>query len=600
MQKIFIVLLLFVCTQIKAQPFQIRGVLPWHNFLSGPSAWNEDDYAKYLDDCQKNGINFIAFHNYTGGGERYLNYVEPMIKIQYKNVLPEAGFDHSGMARWGYLPMKIKDFPFGLEKHFFSTRGVGYFGADCAVTAKTNEERYEKAQSLMQKVLAMAHERKMQMAMGFEFGVAPPEYASIRTNSDMYWKGDGSLVYNPFDPDATGILYATIDNIIETYKGIDWIYLWLNEHCMFGINPEIALKNKYMQQFYSENEKFYDSDEVNESLKFLGVWSQAYIQKAYNYIRLKAPGIKIAIGGWGSESQMALLLRGLDKALPQDITFSMLNPDQGKFGHPAFFSEIAQNRDVWAIPWLESDASLWHLQPRVDDLRSQVKKASADKLNGVIGIHWRTEEIRENFETFMFFAQNPDSTNSTNDIYRDYCAVNFGNFAAQHLSPVLAKYDINGILKQIASEEYYAYTPAWGKLSQVQINACNEIIQAIDLCNDNNPNEEQLQNLKWLKANYQFALLFNNVSRGLEPAWNIRDRYLIAMEPSVISADEITNAKVSLKNIPIRQMMEVFASKVRSRGELGELSSIIQRVWGEYQLLDKFLKTQSLNSDITK
>jgi hypothetical protein len=46
--------------------------------------------------------------------------------------------------------------------------------------------------------------------------------------------------------------------------------------------------------------------------------------------------------------------------------------------------------------------------------------------------------------------------------------------------------------------------------------------------------------------------------------------------------------------------MEVFASKVRSRGELGELSSIIQRVWGEYQLLDKFLKTQLPNSDITK
>ena len=40
-------------------------------------------------------------------------------------------------------------------------------------------------------------------------GVAPPEYASIRTHGDMYWMGEGSLVYNPFDPDATGILYAT-------------------------------------------------------------------------------------------------------------------------------------------------------------------------------------------------------------------------------------------------------------------------------------------------------------------------------------------------------------------------------------------------------
>jgi len=72
------------------------------------------------------------------------------------------------------------------------------------------------------------------------------------------------------------------------------------------------------------------------------------------------------------------------------------------------------------------------------------------------------------------------------------------------------------------------------------------------------------------------------------------------MEPTVISADELIKAKESLKNIPIRQMMEVFASKVRSRGELGELSSIIQRVWGEYQLLDKFLKTHLLNLNLTK
>jgi hypothetical protein len=30
--------------------FAIRGTLPWHNFLSGPTAWNEGDYRAYLDD----------------------------------------------------------------------------------------------------------------------------------------------------------------------------------------------------------------------------------------------------------------------------------------------------------------------------------------------------------------------------------------------------------------------------------------------------------------------------------------------------------------------------------------------------------------------
>ena len=35
-----------------AHPFSIRGTLPWHNFLCGPSAWNEEDYRKCLDNLK--------------------------------------------------------------------------------------------------------------------------------------------------------------------------------------------------------------------------------------------------------------------------------------------------------------------------------------------------------------------------------------------------------------------------------------------------------------------------------------------------------------------------------------------------------------------
>ena len=77
----------------KCSNFEIRGVLPWHNFLCGPSAWNEQDYEMYLDNCQAQGINFIGFHNYTGGGERYITYVEPgdaLIAFSRKKVLQIA------------------------------------------------------------------------------------------------------------------------------------------------------------------------------------------------------------------------------------------------------------------------------------------------------------------------------------------------------------------------------------------------------------------------------------------------------------------------------------------------------------------------------
>ena len=45
-----------------------------------------------------------------------------------------------------------------------------------------------------------------------------------------------------------------------------------------------------------------------------------------------------------------------------------------------------------------------------------------------------------------------------------------------------------------------------------------------------------------------------------------------------------------LHEAPMEKLFLTFASRVRSRGELGELSSLNQRVWGEYLLLKEFLE----------
>ena len=46
-QYIFILLCLPV-SLLAQEKFNIRGVLPWHNFLSGPTGWNLEDYRDYL------------------------------------------------------------------------------------------------------------------------------------------------------------------------------------------------------------------------------------------------------------------------------------------------------------------------------------------------------------------------------------------------------------------------------------------------------------------------------------------------------------------------------------------------------------------------
>ena len=46
--KLILLITCFFSLQIYAEDkntFKIRGVLPWHNFMCGPSAWNERDYT---------------------------------------------------------------------------------------------------------------------------------------------------------------------------------------------------------------------------------------------------------------------------------------------------------------------------------------------------------------------------------------------------------------------------------------------------------------------------------------------------------------------------------------------------------------------------
>lgn len=50
----------------------------------------------------------------------------------------------------------------------------------------------------------------------------------------------------------------------------------------------------------------------------------------YKHLKSKGSRAKLILGGWGGGHQLPSLLKGLDRALPQDIIFSCLNPDLGK------------------------------------------------------------------------------------------------------------------------------------------------------------------------------------------------------------------------------------------------------------------------------
>jgi hypothetical protein len=568
--------------QPDASPFAIRGTLPWHNFLSGPSAWDEGDYEQYLNQLKKLDLNYVVFHCYTGGAERYTPYVEPIIRIQYRDVLPLATFDTSLTARWGYRPLRIPEFAFDTARLFPRPEGAEAFGARCSVLARTNEEHYRKAQALMRRVLEMAHDRGIQFGVGFEFGIHPPEFASI-VPPDSWIRG--ANIPDPFHPASIEILRNTLDNILEAYPGIDWIWLWLHEHTMHVGRATSA--GEGFRTALERNKKHFEALGSTEAI-ITGVWSLGYIQQTHEYLAQRAPKVRLAISGWGGGIQLPALLTGLDQALPTNIVLTCLNPSQGWEPQPPFLVEIAKHRPVWAIPWLEGDLRLWHLQPRVALLREQVLLAREQKLQGVLAIHWRTEEMRANLQAFGRFAARPQAAPTVEEFYRQDCEEQYGKEAAVVISPKLVRFDRDQSLAA-NSPEYYPYDPSWGRLRPDLRASLNADLADIAKLTNQVADARHRANLDWLAANLEFTLLLDEVSVNLEAAYRLKDACLAEKLAANAIPGEVAAARKSWKAAPMEKLFRTYARRVRSKGELGELSALNQKVWLLYRELDRFL-----------
>jgi len=560
------------------EPFAIRGTLPWHNFLSGPTAWNEADYREYLDRMKAMELNLIVFHCYTGGHERYVTYVEPLIKIRYRDVTPLAALDTTLTARWGYRPMKVKDFPYGTDQLFKLPDGAEAFGADCALLARDNDDRYRRCQELMRKVMDMAHERGIKFAIGFEVGVHPPEFASIAPGGTHLW----GTIGDPTKPASQEILRATIDDIFKVYPGIDYIWLWIHEH-----SATMSSAAGGLAKLSEKNSHYFEGD---QAVKTSGVFSLEYINQAYRYIKEKNSNVNVVISGWLWNKNLPGVLKGLDKALPKDIIFSALSPDQGWSPQPDFFTDIARNRQIWAIPWLEGDRKLLHLQPRVNLMREHVKLARRQKLDGVIGIHWRTEETRLALEVFARFAKNPSDTTTVEAIYRRDCASQYGPEAAKTLTPVLTELDIRQGIDKTISPDYFPYSPSWGRLNEKDRRVTEDLLVQIRGLARTADSSAHQQNLNWLADKLQYSLLFDEVSQAVEPAYKLKDQYLLGQLTKDGQAEAVRVAKAALDTAPVQAMLTTYARTVRSRGEMGVLCSLNQRVYLQFRELQDFLK----------
>ena len=158
-----------------------RIVFNWHNFLSGCSSWNYDDWALWIDQSRRMRFNTVMIHAYGNN--------------------PMFTFAHHGVAKpAGFLTSTVRGRDWGTE-HVNDVRRLAggsvfsgpVFGADAALAPV--DRRAEETQAMMKRVLAHAGASGMHVCFALDVDTAssnPQEVVLTLPESARFRLSDGA------------------------------------------------------------------------------------------------------------------------------------------------------------------------------------------------------------------------------------------------------------------------------------------------------------------------------------------------------------------------------------------------------------------------
>jgi hypothetical protein len=344
--------------------FEVRGLLPFHDFPEGPDWWNRDDYLAAIAQLPKLRMNFIGFHTYP---EEEVG-PEPGVWIGLPaDANPDGTVSFSYPAQWAstarngpwsFTAMKTSDFTGGasllFERDNFAPDVMGGSVPSPRTPGESNEV-FNRTGELFRDAFAEAKLLGVRTCIGTETPLTIPALVKERL---VRQKRD------PKDPAVVRDLYEGMFRRIAAACPVDNYWLWTPESWTW--------ENNKPGQFQATTRD---------------------IQSALDALTALGKPFTLATCGWvlgPREDRTAL-----DRFLPKDSPMSCINRKVGHAPDEPGFANLT-GRPKWVIPWLENDPSLVAPEPWVGRMRVDAAEARRLGCTGLIGIHWRTKAIAGN------------------------------------------------------------------------------------------------------------------------------------------------------------------------------------------------------------
>lgn len=355
----------------------VRGILPWSNWPQTTTSYSWADWTSVIDQMAKMRMNLLMVHNYAD--ELYHN-------VPIEGKLPRVYLPHT---KSGYMIGHPAWIPWAYRFKGRDLIDDCSFGAESSLHGESfsNEEAYARGVAMFRRVIDYAHTRGVRIALGVDI------------NDTVKGKGklnDAQRAKLALEPD---FVKARVDQLINDYPELD-----------------------YFVAFCSEG--------VSQIKDTAPEWTRA-IRYIRDEFKKRAPGIKLAIAGWGQRAEYI-------EGIPDDVIVAPIAPYKAYAQDGA----IAGKRDFWAGPWMEkdNDDSMFYMPYRVllsATVDSWQKRSSNTR--GLYALTWRNTDAID--AKFWYLARAPwDAQNrmkTGRDAYYAYAVANYGKEAADLVTPII-------------------------------------------------------------------------------------------------------------------------------------------------------------------
>ncbi len=349
--------------------FEVRGILPFHDFPEGPDWWNTDDYKAILAQLPKLRMNFIGLHTYPENEPNNKRNSEPAVWIGLDEHINQDGtvkFSYPSRHfntlndTWGYAVMNTSEYSFGASQLFEYDDYSAEYMQGMTPWPKTADDYnmlFNRFGAVLREVFAYAHKLGIKTCIGTEVPLTIPR----RVKEYLLAGGD--------DPNSLVVVQRAYEGIfrriMRTHQ-LDYYWLWTPEDDPW---QKQGLESKILKSTVAD------------------------LNAAINAAKQVEASFSLATCGWalGPPADRAYF----DSVLPKDVAMSCYTNDVGETPVEPAFARI-KGRPKWAIPWLEDDPSLASPQLWVGRLRKDALDALNYGCTGLIGNCWRTRILAPN------------------------------------------------------------------------------------------------------------------------------------------------------------------------------------------------------------